>query len=263
MDNKVKFGLKNAYYAIAHETGGVVTYDTPVRIPGAVNLAVSPVGDNASLVADDIEYFLSTGNNGYDGTIEFAIVPDEFKVAALGEVVSDENVQYEVATAEPVPFALLFEFSGDKSAERHVLYKCIATRPNIEGAATVNKELKTETLNLQARYFDGGKVRASTRDYTTESVYNTWFTSVHAFNPKLATPIATPAEGEVDSGTSIALACAHPLASIYYTEDESEPTNLSTLYSSAIPITVTTTIKAKAFFSGLTTSETLTAVYTV
>ena len=38
--NKVKFGLSNVYYAVKTTSeDGEVSYATPVRIPGAVNLS--------------------------------------------------------------------------------------------------------------------------------------------------------------------------------------------------------------------------------
>ena len=49
--------------------------------------------------------------------------------------------------AAPVPFALMFQFEGDKRETRHVIYKCTAQRPNVEGETTDTEiEPKTETL---------------------------------------------------------------------------------------------------------------------
>lgn len=263
MANKIKFGLKNVYYAVASELGGVVSYASPVAWPGAVSLALSPVGDNVDFVADDIEYFLSAGNNGYDGTLESALIPDAFKVSCLGESLDSKNVQFETSTAQPVPFALLFEVQGDVTATKHVLYKCIASRANIEGAATTNKEVKTDSLSFSARYYEGGYVHAQTRPETTAATVNAWTTAVQTFATKLATPIATPAAGTVASGTDITLTCAHPGAAIYYTTDDSTPDATDTLYSTPIDISAATTIKAIAILSGFTSSDVLTAAYTV
>jgi phi13 family phage major tail protein len=77
MTNKVKYGLKNVHYAVITESSGAVSYGTPVHIPGAVNLTLSPVGEKVRFAADDREdYFAENINNGYDGNLEMALIPD-------------------------------------------------------------------------------------------------------------------------------------------------------------------------------------------
>ena len=56
--NKVKFGLKNCHYAKAtFDEDGNVTYEKPIRMPGAVSLSMDPEGENENFYADDIEPF--------------------------------------------------------------------------------------------------------------------------------------------------------------------------------------------------------------
>ena len=62
----------------------------------------------------------------------------------------------------------------------------------------------------------------------------------------VAKPTFTPVEGNYTSAQNVTIACATDGASIYYTLDGTEPTSNSTLYSSAISITETKTIKAIA-----------------
>lgn len=77
-----------------------------------------------------------------------------------------------------------------------------------------------------------------------------------------ATPTFSPAGGGSFCGSEdVTLSCATDGATIRYTTNGNNPTESSTAYSSAIHITATTTIKAKAFKSGYTASDVTSATY--
>jgi hypothetical protein len=79
----------------------------------------------------------------------------------------------------------------------------------------------------------------------------------------VANPLFSAPPGTYTSPQTIALSCTTALATIYYTTDGSEPTQSSLVYSTPIYIAETTTIKAKAYKSGLTQSDTVTGIYTI
>ncbi len=83
------------------------------------------------------------------------------------------------------------------------------------------------------------------------------------FNWKAATPTFSPAPGQYSANQNVTISCATTGATIRYTTDGSEPTPSSSLYSSAVSITVSTTLKAKAFKSGLADSNVATGQYTL
>ena len=185
MSNKIKYGLKNVHYSPITETTEAgkttVTFATPIAIPGAVNLTLSPVGDTTPFYADNVEYFTAIANNGYDGTLEMALIPDSFKVTILREVLDTNKVQFEENDKQPAPFALLFEFDGDSSSTRHVMYNCKATRPNIESSTKGQSiEPKTETLTLTCRTLPGSTlIKAKTTIETIAAIYDAWYGAVY------------------------------------------------------------------------------------
>lgn len=180
-NNKVKYNLKNAHYAMLHiAQDGTVSYDTPVPIPGAVSIGLDANGEPENFYADGIAYYVINNNMGYDGDLELAMIPESFRVDALNEKLDDNNVLIENANTELNSFALLFEFDGDVKHIRHVLYNCSASRPGIEGKTNEeSREVQTETLTIKATPLASGVVKAKTGNTTNSTVYQNWYQSVY------------------------------------------------------------------------------------
>ena len=117
---------------------------------------------------------------GYEGDLELAMVPESFRTDVLGVELDANNVLIENANTETVNFALLFEFDGDIRKNRHVLYKCAASRPSVESKTNEEEvEVQTETLSVKATPMANGIVKAKTGDETTDSVYQNWYQTVY------------------------------------------------------------------------------------
>ena len=97
---------------------------------------------------------------------------------------------------------------------------------------------------------------------------NTGDTGWRAFNANTTTTTVTTPTFSVAGGTyttaqQVALSCATAGATIRYTTDGTTPTATSNLYSTAINVSATTTIKAIAINSGMTNSAVASATYTI
>lgn len=181
--NKIKYGLKNMKYAPVTNTEGVITYGTPVAIPGGVSISLSPKGEKTDFFADDTLYFSASSNQGYDGTLEVALLPDQFKKDILGWKEDENGALFEDSNATGKNFALLFEFLGDAKATRHVLYNVSATKPNVESTTKGNSiEVKTDSIAITAApALDTGYVKAKMEHGST--AYDNWYTAVYEFVP--------------------------------------------------------------------------------
>ena len=117
---------------------------------------------------------------GYDGDLELALIPENFRTEVLREKLDDNGVLIENAQVELASFALLFEFDGDQRHIRHVLYNCAASRPGIEGKTNEeSREVQTETLTIKATPLSSGFVKAKTGNTTDTTVYNDWYKAVY------------------------------------------------------------------------------------
>ena len=113
----------------------------------------------------------------------------------------------------------------------------------------------------------GGTVTLS---QTTTLKARAWSTTLAASNVAagaytftVATPTFTPVGGTYPSAQSVTVTTATASASIYYTTDGSTPTTSSTPYTGAIVVGTTTTLTAKGFKTGWTSSANGVSTYTM
>ncbi len=197
--NKVRLTIKNAHIApITGYAGTVPAYETPIPVPGTVNLDLAPVGELTKFYADGVVYWQGEANNGYEGDWEIALFPEELlEKIWKNEKVTTDNVYIENATVTTAAFALLFEIVGDTSARKYCLYNCTATRPNTgAGTSTENLEPQTQSSTISAVPLPDGNVRAVTAADTTEEVLQNWYKKVYLPTAGAAAAASAPAKTE-------------------------------------------------------------------
>lgn len=181
-ENKVTYGLENAHYAkLTFGATGVPTFATPVPLAGSVEFTMDPETNSVEFAADnDSQYFTEDENNGYSGTLTIANMPLSFRQDILGEVINTtDGTITELADAKFSPFALLFQFDGDKTKTRHLIYYCNGSRATI--SSKTGKDISGVELPFKAKQLTiGDKKLVKTQTTSEESTkYVDWFKSVY------------------------------------------------------------------------------------
>ena len=181
-ENKVTYGLENAHYAkLTFGEGGTPTFATPVPLAGSVEFTMDPETNSVEFAADnDSQYFTEDENNGYSGTLTIANMPLSFRQDILGEVINAlDGTITELADAKFSPFALLFQFDGDKTKTRHLIYYCNGSRATI--SSKTGKDISGVELPFKAKQLTvGDKKLIKTQTTSEESTkYADWFKSVY------------------------------------------------------------------------------------
>lgn len=105
---------------------GTVSYGDPKAIPGFVSISLDANGEPENFYADGIAYYVINNNMGYEGDLELALIPEDFRTEILKEELDDNGVLIENAQVELESFALLFEIDG-----KQVSFKASAAIPRI------------------------------------------------------------------------------------------------------------------------------------
>lgn len=80
---------------------------------------------------------------------------------------------------------------------------------------------------------------------------------------KVRTPSFSPSGGTYATPQIVSIHSATLDATVRYTVDGSQPTSTSPIYTSPIDVSISTTIKAKAYVFGWESSSTASATYTI
>jgi N-acetyl-beta-hexosaminidase len=132
-----------------------------------------------------------------------------------------------------------------------IRYTTNGSEPTTSSPAYTSPITVSTTMTLKAKAWKTG--------WTTSDTGTAAYTIIE----KVATPTFSPSGGEYSSSQSVAISCATSGATIRYTTNGSEPTTSSPAYTSPITVSTTMTLKAKAWKTGWTTSDTGTAAYTI
>lgn len=131
--NLILYGLEQVHIAFHDGEGG---FEEPEEITGAVSLATTPSSEQVIFHADNRRYFVRENNNGYNGTLEMALIPDDIKARMLGWEIDSNGMLVEKADGKPEHFALLGQVQGDSRNRRFVYYDVMAMRHGQDSATT-------------------------------------------------------------------------------------------------------------------------------
>lgn len=183
MANKVKFGLSNVHIApITYGENNAVTYGTIFTLPGAVNLSLEPAGESADFYADNTKYFSDAANQGYTGTLEVALINDDFREKILGQYKDVNGAFIENKDDSFKDFALGCQFEGDSKGTRYWFYQCSVNRPGVSSQTIeTTKAPVTDTLNISinSRISDGAVMAKLENTDSNNTAYNGFFTNVY------------------------------------------------------------------------------------
>ncbi len=247
-------------------------YDGPLSggTPKGVELYV--IND----IVDISNYGLGSANNGGGSDGEEFTFPADSYLAGDFIYVSSEDVQ----------FLSWFGFDTDYTSGAMAINGDDAVELFMDGnVIDVYGDINVDGTGQPWEYMDGWAYRVSGTgpDGTTFVLANFTYSGPNALDGEttnataaipfptgtytagasttVATPSITPASGDYFAPITVSMTCATTDAIIYYTLDGTDPDETSTVFSTSFSVSTTTTVKARAYKSGMTESNIATNNY--
>jgi unsaturated rhamnogalacturonyl hydrolase len=177
-----------------------------------------------------------------------------------GDIDARNGGAYAAASTIPYSAGVSYHFRFVVNVPTHTYSLYVTPAGGTEITVGSNYAFRTEqagvtsldTWNVDVSATPGGSVTISNLNVTSSS------------GGQVAAPTFNPAPGTYSSAQSVAISTATSGASIRYTTDGSTPTaTTGTLYTGPVTIATTTTLKAIAYASGMTTSSVTSGTYTI
>ncbi len=177
---KAIFNIKKLQFSRLHETNGVISYDTPLTVPGTVSLTMDVEQSVDPIYADGISYISIPGAAATSGTLENYFIPksvliDIYRYAesSAGEMMQTDD--------QPYAFGMQFACDDDEGKEvRFTYYNVTSTKPGVnlqtkESSTTINPQ----SVSLAANTIPVGDKNVTYSFATEEATnYATYFEAI-------------------------------------------------------------------------------------
>lgn len=262
------FGAKYPIFApiVEEPDAALPIYGTAVRVGRLVGADLTITLASGKLYADD--ELAESVDEFSSGSLAMTTDDMEDNVASVvyGAEVKEKEVHYKAGDNPPVGGLGYYKAlmrRGKKFYKGYFYPRAKAMLGN-DTAATKADSITFGTESTTFTIFrcntDDWRI---TETFDTEAAAKEWVDKQFKPTRKAETPVAAPAAGTVQSGTSVALSSTTQGAVIHYTKDGSEVSESSEVYSDPIEIQQETTIKAISVAEGYLASDPLEAKYTI
>ena len=257
------------------EVGETETLTATVAPADALNKAVTWTSSNTSVATVDTDGKVTAVAAG-SATITVTTTDGSFKATCTVTVVAaiTFDATKDTGSTPLVKNGVTFDCTSGvlNNGSEYRLYKNSTTTLSTESGKITKIEFTGVSGNPASGFasqtgwttdgYDGTWTGSNTSVSFTASGAQVRATKIKVFVATTATPIFSVEEGEYSEAKSVEISCATDGATIYYTTNGDTPTSSSTTYSSAIPITETTTLKAIAIKDEVE-SDVASATYTM
>ena len=210
-------------------------------------------GEDVPIATDTDKYTLTADDIGRTITVVVKSSAELGSITAVTKVVEKAD-----GPAAPAAFTLGFALNEDQKT-------FTATIPEVKNAEYSFDGKQYSAVNTKTDCAPNTEYTGYVRIAETDTQKASAVTSSTQTAPKLtvAAPVFKPDGTTSFRGTqTVEISCATPGASIYYTTDGTTPTSTGTVYSGAISLTSTTTIKAIAVKADMNDSAVAEATFT-
>jgi len=223
--------------------GSTANRSSAGQVSGLANISQIAAGDAFVLALDSAGRVWAWGRNYYgelgDGTTTNRLTPVQ---------VAGEDLNWRVVTP------ILSGASGQYFANQSVVVTSADPTATLRYTTT-----GVDPTSSDATVTSGGSLTVAQSQTLKVSGWKTGAPTsvvvVRTYELKVATPTMSPGAGGYGSAQSVSISSATSGANLRYTLDGSEPTTSSPAYTSALAVAETLTVKARAYKTGWTDSD--------